>query len=165
MSKILYLARHAHADDKKIQETDYERPLSAKGLNEAATMAKVIKAEGKPVDSLVCSSAVRTATTANVLVSDLDFPQEKINLKRSLYNAGMGEYIGILRNTENSINSILIVGHNPAVSYLAERFTNGRISDFPTCGLVKIAFAVDDWANIKPENAQLEWFRSPAKPE
>ena len=42
----------------------------------------------------------------------------------------------------------MIVGHNPSVTNLANRFLNEPVFDVPTSGLVVLQFDADSWMNI-----------------
>ena len=66
----------------------------------------------------------------------------------------------ILNNCkDNNINSIALVGHNPTLHILSENLTNEKFTEFPTCSIVHISFAVNSWDKIHSGN--LEYFLFP----
>ena len=65
--------------------------------------------------------------------------------------------------------SLLIVGHNPGLHAVALMLVASGDIDarerlrekMPTCGLVIIDFAFDDWGKLHPQSGRLERFVSP----
>ena len=58
-------------------------------------------------------------------------------------------------------NEVIIVGHNPVLSYFVEYLTGHHFDGMEAGGLVKISCGVEDWALISKENAAFEYYVSP----
>ena len=58
-------------------------------------------------------------------------------------------------------NHILIVGHNPGTTGLANLLTNGDIENIPTCGVAHIELDLFKWNDIEPEIGKLIKFITP----
>ena len=109
----------------------------------------------------VCSAAVRTRQTADLIVDALD-GEIPINAFRSLYSAEADLVLRYVREVDEGVDSLLLVGHNPAVFEVAWQLladpaaisgpvqTTAGLSDrdlleahgFPTCALAVISLEV-----------------------
>ena len=75
----------------------------------------------------------------------------------------------MIRETRNSIRSLLVIGHNPGLQDLAGTLIASGDLDhrerlrekLPTAGLVVIDFALDEWAKVHPHAGRLERFIAP----
>jgi phosphohistidine phosphatase SixA len=97
---------------------------------------------------MISSAAMRTRETALILSREIAFPPEKIEFETSLYNSTDEEYMSYLNH---SSSSLMIIGHNPAISYVIGKTTDDySISLLPgQCALIEI----DDDEESK-ENSQ-----------
>ncbi len=111
-SKTIYLLRHASAHND-ISSDDFSRSLSEYGLQQATELGETLRSRSILPDKVYCSKAVRTQQTFEKL--DLGVSSENITLSPDLYNANESTYYDFITMTDESINSILIVGHNPGI--------------------------------------------------
>ena len=56
---------------------------------------------------------------------------------------------------------VMLVGHNPGISDLANVFLQIEIENIPTCGVVRLAFDVQRWRDISLQQATLLMFDYP----
>jgi phosphohistidine phosphatase len=56
--------------------------------------------------------------------------------------------LGVLARQDNAFNDIMICGHNPGLTELANQLTRGAIDDIPTCGVVVIEANIADWKHL-----------------
>lgn len=54
----------------------------------------------------------------------------------------------ILLGLSGKISSVMIAGHTPYVSYLANMFIRLRINSLPTSGVATICFDTPEWSDI-----------------
>jgi phosphohistidine phosphatase len=86
-----------------------------------------------------------------------------------LYKGGPDAILVVIRETDPSIRSLLIVGHNPGLHETARLLiaagdveTRERLNEgLPTAGLALIDFPVDDWRKVCPHRGRLQVFVSP----
>ena len=134
--KTLYLLRHAKSSWGSPELKDFERPLAQRGINDLPVMAARFKAREGRVDCMICSPAVRTKTTAQLLEKELGFPSDEIGSNPELYFAGSNMFLKAASLVDAACESAMLVGHNPAITEFVNDMANCNISNIPTCGLV-----------------------------
>ena len=72
-----------------------------------------------------------------------------------------GQAIGLVKNLSNDWQTVLVFGHNPAFTSIANHFANEYIPNVPTCGIVKIEAPINDWSELNENNGQLTDFYFP----
>lgn len=149
MKKKLYLVRHAKAESQAPMFKDFERELTGEGYIEAARMGAFLKSEGATIQRMAASSALRTKQTAQVLAEQLSFDWEHIECIDNLYDCGLRAYISAVTETSEKINELMIVGHNPDISYFAEYLTKDFYESMPKCSVCVIEFEDDlEWSHV-----------------
>jgi phosphohistidine phosphatase len=113
------IVRHAHAESPDHRGTDFERPLTERGLAEARSTARAIAASGHRPTLLLASPARRTRQTAEILAGEFQLPAQALRFVDSLYNASAGTLETELRKAAMPEGLVLLVAHNPGVSDLA----------------------------------------------
>ena len=73
---------------------------------------------------------------------------ENFNTNESLYDFGGKKVLEVIKNISNSLDCVLIVGHNHALTSLANMLGDISIINIPTCGFVEIQFNVEKWEHI-----------------
>ena len=161
--KTLYIARHAKSSWDFPELTDIDRPLNGRGNKNAPEMGqRLFKRNIKP-DLLLSSPANRAFTTAQKIAQEIGYPLEEISTSQEIYHVGSGELMDIVRGQNDSINSLMIFGHNPGFTWFANSLTGENIDNIPTCGIVAIEFDVDSWSNIEAGEGKLIFFDYPKK--
>jgi phosphohistidine phosphatase len=143
--KTLFLIRHAKSSWNDSTLDDHERPLNQRGKDNAPIMAQRLQKLGIKPDMLFSSTAQRAASTAQVFAEHLDFPQPKISYDPGLYLASAGMLQDFVGKIENSLNSVLIFGHNPGLTLLVAQVWGLPINNIPTCGIVSLKFGSSTW--------------------
>jgi len=127
----LIIVRHAHADWPNHRGTDFERPLTERGLAEARATAHAISAAGHRPTLLLASPACRTRQTAEILAKEFELPEQAVRYADSLYNACAATLEAELRRVAAPGQLVVLVAHNPGVSNLARMLANDP--DAPAC--------------------------------
>lgn len=125
-TKTLYLIRHAKAEEYSFGKRDYNRDIVGKGRERAERIASEL-AEELVIDSktlFVSSSANRAIQTAELFADILGYPLEKINQKKEIYEAYHLEILRVINAVGDSYDKLLVFGHNPGLSLLADYLTN-----------------------------------------
>lgn len=146
--KNLILIRHAKSSWKFLIN-DKERPLTAKGIQNAhwtASEAKLIFPKSFVVWS---STARRTRATATIFAQNINFLEENICFKEDLYTFDAEELEEIIKKCENKSDSLILFGHNDAITNFVNKFGDKYIENVPTSGLISLVFDENNWNEIK----------------
>jgi phosphohistidine phosphatase len=113
----LLLLRHAKSswDDAKLPDRD--RPLNKRGRRAAAAMRGAMHDLGLSPDVVLVSAARRTQETLAALEPWDDTPL--IETLDSLYLASAGQMLAILQGVNETVRSLMVIGHNPGMHELA----------------------------------------------
>jgi phosphohistidine phosphatase len=166
----LHLLRHAKSSrDEGID--DKERPLSRRGRDDARRIGERLLAGTGPIDLVLCSSALRTRETAELLLTGVE-PAPRILYEDVLYLAGPKALLRRLSQVAESEGSVLVIGHNPGLHELAialaapESPRDAALGGgkFPTGA--RASFAIDGaWAAIDRSRHQLIDYVTPKSAE
>jgi phosphohistidine phosphatase len=152
-SLTLLLLRHAEAEAAHPALADMDRPLSERGRGEALDAAECIAAADLRVDTMLVSPALRTRETATIVAAELDVGDAP-HFEPTLYLGAPDALLLPVQRCPADAQTVLLVGHNPALSALAQKFMGGtqRIELRPA-GLCRIEFEHHSWAEVRPEVA------------
>lgn len=145
--KILYMVRHAKSSWKH-DLPDHQRPLKNRGHNDAQLVAAKVASEEKPPEYIITSDATRALTTAKYFKKAFKVADENFKLIHDLYDFSGQSVISIIKNLDNSLERVMIVGHNHAFTSIANMLGNEYIDNLPTSGFVKLKFKEDSWNEI-----------------
>lgn len=147
--------RHPEKNTSNLKVDDFDLELSADGIQDAIAMAKRLKALKVNPDLIVSSPAYRTRSTAEILAHELEY-KKNIMYNEVLYQAFLNELIETISYTFDTVQDLMIVGHNPSLTALALTFVNHKEEVMP-CTVLKVAFDCNSWIDISKENAKLIW--------
>jgi len=114
----LLLMRHAKSDWNAGSGTDFDRPLSKRGIREAGKIAKWLSEQGFVPDLFVCSPAKRTSDTAEIVAQQLGVKSDTIIRELELYEAVVEDILAVIARYSKNHRSILLIGHNPGLDNL-----------------------------------------------
>lgn len=146
-NKTLHIVRHGKSSWQYEDILDLDRPLKHKGIQRTYAMAERIRNKVNP-ELILSSPANRAIHTATIMARALDYPVEQLCLKESLYSDHEDSLIKEMAETENDVNELMIVGHNPTFTNLANTFLSGAVDQIPTSGIVTIRFAIANWHQL-----------------
>ena len=159
--KTLYLIRHAKSSWDDLGLKDFDRPLMDTGIKKTNKIIKFL-IERKVFPELIISSpAVRAFETARIIAQGIGYPEEKIVTEAALYDSSADDYIQIIENLRNEINSVMIFGHNPTITYAANSFLKKATEMIPTSGVVSVTFDTDKWSEVRKAKVKREFFIFP----
>ncbi len=150
--KKLYIVRHTQKDDTKIGD-DYDKPLTQEGLDNAHAIGAFLKNQKSTCDLIVSSPAKRTRQTSEIIAEELNY-RKSIMYNEVLYMAYVNEMIETITYTFDTVNTMVLVAHNPSVTALALTLV-GLKEEIKMGGVVEIEFNCDSWIDIAKENARL----------
>ena len=144
--KILTLVRHAKSDWNDTSLRDKQRPLNRRGERDAPEMGRRIASHGIRPSLIISSPAVRAWTTAKIIASEINYPVEFLQREETLYLASLNDLLDVVVAQDNGFNSLMVVGHNPAMTDFANFLLPGLTNNLPTAGVVSVQFEGDDWS-------------------
>lgn len=136
--KILLLVRHAKSSWKHPQLEDNQRPLNKRGLRDAPVMGQRLLVRSMVPDLIVSSPAVRALTTAQLIAYEVGSSPEKVVTDDNLYAATPRDVLSAVSVLDDGVRLALVVTHNPAITELANQFSDEPIANVPTCGILTI---------------------------
>jgi phosphohistidine phosphatase len=144
--KTLVVMRHAKAEQSGA--SDFERQLTDRGTVDATEAGQWLSNRGIEPDQALVSASVRTQQTWEACNEgggwDLEGTPED-----SLYEAGTESALDLIRETEDVIRTLVVVGHNPTMASLATLLDDGAGDDeasneitvgFPTSAMAVFTF-------------------------
>jgi phosphohistidine phosphatase len=161
MAKHLFLYRHAEAAQSHSSDGDRDRELTSKGISQANQIGTYLLANHFHVKNIFSSPALRAHQTAAITAEAMKFDTAEIVLEEELYDATTRVFFGFIGKLDSVLTSVMCVGHNPTITYLAEYFTKESIGDIVPAGLVVIKFDVASWSEVSQGNGQLVKYLSP----
>ena len=149
--KKVYFIRHAKSSWDDTDLSDIERPLNSRGLRDGPFMSKMLKGKDVKPDKLISSPANRAFTTATFFAKELNIPEQAIVVRKEIYHAYPEEVLNIIRNLSDADDVVVLFGHNPCFTSLANQFSEEYIPNVPTCGIVKVEADVKHWSDFEKE--------------
>jgi phosphohistidine phosphatase len=148
MIKDLYLLRHARASEKMSDQNDRDRLLNSIGLQNATRMGMNFTQKNIQFDIILTSPAFRAATTASLIAEQIKYDTGRVHENDEIYEASVRTLLRVVTQLKEEWKSVLIVGHNPSITYLAEYLTKHDIGDMTTCGVTHIKFDDSKWEEV-----------------
>ncbi|MXZ75819.1 MAG: histidine phosphatase family protein [Gemmatimonadetes bacterium] len=146
--KELILVRHAKSSWKDPALSDHERPLNKRGKRDAPEMGERLARSGSDPDLIVSSSAVRALDTARTIAGKLGYPRERIVVEERLFHAGVAELLQVIRGVDDSVDILMLFGHNPGLTDLANHIGPREIFNMPTCAVLHLRFESESWTEV-----------------
>lgn len=146
--KIVYLVRHAKSSWKEAFLSDKDRPLNKRGRRTAPDMGNRLVAQGHRPDLILSSPANRALTTAQIIAEKVGYEASDIVRNDDLYFAGTRQMQNALKQVDDRYQSVMMVGHNPAMTYLMNKLGNAAVDNMPTCAIAIIGFDIASWKNL-----------------
>lgn len=156
MTKILYLLRHANSAEKGPLQDDRDeaRPLSSAGAKESMLIGSWLAKNNIKPDLICSSSALRAEMTSELVAKANGMGTEKIILSNELYNASARTFLEYIHKTDELVSSLMVVGHNPTISYVAEYITR-QAAGMTTGSLAIIRINTRMWKDVSERTGTL----------
>lgn len=153
--KTVYFVRHAKSSWDDITLDDHDRPLNKRGQRDAPAMARRLLGIDVSPDGLLSSTAVRARETAAAFAEVLAVGADDQRFESVLYHAWPPTIEQQIRTLPDHWDTILVFGHNPGYTDLANRLQNDAyIDNLPTCGIVGATTEIDSWADFSLADAR-----------
>jgi len=161
MAKHLFIIRHAKSD-WSFEVNDIDRPLNARGFDDAPHMAQRLAQHSVQPQLLISSPAKRALTTAQIFAARLGTAVANIRIGQNIYEADSATLLGVVNEIDNQYDCVALFGHNPGLTLLVNALADENIANLPTCGIVHILFEdISDWALVSRGLGKMVWFGYP----
>ncbi len=139
--KSLTLFRHAKTDRDSETGRDFDRRLTDQGRDDARRIGEEIGELGLEFGLILSSPASRAAETAELAHLTPRFDPR-------IYNASPGDLLDIVREADDAIDRLILIGHNPGFERLAARLAGQELA-MPPGALAEIDLPIESWRDIE----------------
>lgn len=161
--KELFIVRHGKSSWDIENISDIDRTLKERGIHDGYKMAERILKQDKNPDKIISSPAVRALHSATIFARVFDYPYHEIQINEKIYHAGTNQMLTIIKDIPKEIDSLMVFGHNPTFTDLANYFIGNEIENVPTTGIVDILFEINSWSDISNLKVKNWFFDYPKK--
>jgi phosphohistidine phosphatase len=145
--KTLLLMRHAKSSRDDPEAADHERPLNRRGRKTAPKMGRLIREQGLLPDVVLCSTAVRTRETCELVLREWKHPATPRFLD-DLYLCP-AETIGqAVRRAGDDAERVLVIGHNPGLADFLAAIVGNDLK-FPTGAVAWLTAEIARWSDFR----------------
>jgi len=144
--RTLYIMRHCKSRWDQSNVQDIDRKLSARGKRDAHNIGGRLALEVPPPDLIITSTARRARATAKRVAKAWGYKAERIKEPR-LYDATRQSCVGLLRALDDSVESVMIVGHNPHLEEMVF-FLGDRAVQMATGTVARVDLPIDSWQEL-----------------
>ncbi|BDY13391.1 SixA phosphatase family protein [Hydrogenimonas cancrithermarum] len=159
----LFILRHAKSSWDDPALSDFDRPLNHRGKEDAPMMGKHLATIGVDPDLIVSSPAKRAKKTAKIVAEKLGYDPQKIVYSETIYEASPQSLLYLVCQFPENAKRVMLVGHNPGLTQLANILGDITIDNIPTAGIVAIAFDTSKWEEACRMKGHTLFFEYPKK--
>lgn len=161
MSKTLVMVRHAKSDWSDVGQKDFDRDLNARGYRDAPKVGVRLRSLNVKPDKVFSSPALRAKLTSQFVIEQLEYQLDEIVYDEELYEASSRSLLNFINSIDDHYNNVIIFGHNPTFTYVAEYLTGSVLGNVPTSGAVSIRLEIDSWKEASKDLGKLQFFIYP----
>jgi len=160
MKRELIILRHAKSDWETSAPSDFDRPLAKRGRRDAPKVGRFLKRQGLIPDYVVSSPARRAKQTVIAACEEMGVDTESIHWDPRIYHAGAGKLLDVLNECPESVQRVLIAGHNPGLEILLQNLCNHVIPEqedyklLPTAAVAHLEI-LSTWKDLEGRLARL----------
>ncbi|MCD0476611.1 histidine phosphatase family protein [Flavobacterium sp. EDS] len=151
--KNLILIRHAKSSWEAPLK-DFDRPLVKKGIHDAHNVSANISNFLPKTFLMWSSTAARAVETALIFAQNISYPIESIIYKDDLYTFDEKQLEKVIKSCNNTFESVILFGHNEAITNFVNKFGDVFIDNVPTSGFVSLQFEAESWDKIDKGRTQ-----------
>ena len=161
MSRSLILIRHTKSNWGDFSLPDIDRPIKKDRIDDARNMAAKLKSLDIKPDLIICSPAKRTRQTAEYFYDKLKYDERDVVFDKRIYESTAEEVLQVIREVDDKVKTLVVIGHNPSLTDLANMFVENKIDEIPTTGIVWLEFGIKNWEIYKLTPCRLKAFLTP----
>ena len=131
--------------------SDHDRPLNKRGQKDAPRMGALLKQENVTPDLIISSNAERAMATAEAAALAADYESE-IQYTRQFYHADAETYLEVVHGLPDSIERVMVVGHNPGMEELVALLTDVD-TRFTTANIAHVQLPIEHWHELNENSS------------
>lgn len=147
--KTIYIARHAKSSWRNANLIDLDRPLKSSGVVAAQQVAHALLEDQVNPDAIYTSPAIRALHTALIHARTLEFPENRIEIRNSIYNRGKEGLYELIKSVGENLNTIMLCGHDPTLTNFVNDFLTIPLEKLQTSSVIKIVLDAEQWSQVK----------------
>jgi phosphohistidine phosphatase len=165
--KTLGLLRHGKSswDDPELR--DFDRPLKRRGREASVMVGEELRRRKLRFDRVLASPAARVVETIEYFEKGFGEPLRPM-FREDIYAASSRGLLSIVQATADSVDRLLLVGHNPGFQDLACVLASAEDplaaavgEHYPTAAFALIELPVPSWAEVGPNGGRIADFLRP----
>lgn len=164
----LTIIRHAKSSWKDFGASDFDRKLNKRGRKDAPAMGAYMASSSINPDLILCSAALRTKETLELLKESAGFSSE-IQILEQLYLIGKPQLIKLLSKSSDDYNHICVIAHNPGLHELVLSLTADASPEiqaeinrnFPTSAMAHFELAINHWSELPDKKGSIKLYMTP----
>lgn len=158
VTRRIVVMRHSQAEQSGV--TDFERALTDRGIADARAAGRWLVGRSVDPDHALVSGATRTRQTWEAVAEEAGWDVEAV-IDEGLYDAGPQAALDLMCETPDTVRTLMVVGHNPTMVYLAqmlddgegdEQASNDLSSGYPTSAMTVFDFQ-GEWSDLDEQAA------------
>ncbi len=149
-TRRVLLIRHAEAGPTPAGKTDHDRPLTVYGQTQARAIGRRIAAGSLPAPQVVLASDATRALQTWAGASEGAGIAPHVVASRDFYGADPDTWMDALREVDDAVTVVALVGHAPEIPAVAHALTDATVvawTGWPA-GCVGVAEWAGDWAGF-----------------
>ena len=131
-------------------------------MNNVPMMADRLKERGKLPELIIASPAQRAQSTAKKLAAGIGYDWEQVATDEMLYFQDSYGVLDVIRKTDEQLNSVMVVGHNPDMTELLNDLVGFVTNNMPTCAIATLAYE-GNWRDLSFGMTELLEYDFPKK--
>jgi phosphohistidine phosphatase len=158
-ARRLVLLRHAKAEPAG-SGPDHARPLALRGRAQATTVGQTLTASGLVPDVVLCSSALRTRQTWDLVAGRLPATPH-VTVDDALYELTVRGLLAVVRELPDTARTVLVVGHEPTMG-AGSAFFAGPGSEAGSLALARVGLPTGGYGLLEADAPWSDWDRGAA---
>lgn len=151
--KTLYLMRHGQKELDSTKD-DFDIKLTNKGIKYIEDISTKLVENNIQIDLIASSPALRAKETAQIVANKFGY-EKPIIYNEVIYQAFLNELHEIITYTYDTVDSMILIGHNPSLAILALNYC-GYKEEFDMGYVIRIDFHCDSWIDVSKNNAEFK---------
>ncbi|WP_395054425.1 SixA phosphatase family protein [Flavobacterium sp.] len=145
--KNVILIRHGKSS-WNLPIKDIDRPINQKGIENSYKTASLSTVIVNNFTQIISSPAKRTLETSKIFKEVWKLKNDSISVVPELYTFNLSNLEEIVKSCLNEYQTLIIFGHNSAITDFVNKFGDIFVDNVPTSGFVSITFQTDNWKSI-----------------
>ncbi len=151
--KTLYLMRHGQKELDSTKD-DFDIKLTNKGIIYIEDISTKLVENNIQIDLIASSPALRAKETAQIVANKFGY-EKPIIYNEVIYQAFLNELHEIITYTYDTVDSMILIGHNPSLAILALNYCSYK-EEFDMGYVIRIDFHCDSWIDVSKNNAEFK---------